>query len=146
MHNMPMHGQRAMPGAKPVNFKRTLGQLIRYMKASVAPIIISFLLAIAAVVLTINIPKITGNATDTLLTGVIQKQIYAAVEKSLEDGATMEGVANGIAAQTGKNVQDITLADLINALGAENGDFAENVPQKYRDAVLNMKQIGRAHV
>lgn len=109
------------------------------MKASVAPIIISFLLAIAAVVLTINIPKITGNATDTLLTGVIQKQIYAAVEKSLEDGATMEGVANGIAAQTGKNVQDITLADLINALGAENGDFAENVPQKYRDAVLNMK-------
>ncbi len=139
MPNMPMHGQRAMPGAKPVNFKRTLGQLIRYMKASVAPIIISFLLAIAAVVLTINIPKITGNATDTLLTGVIQKQIYAAVEKSLEDGATMEGVANGIAAQTGKNVQDITLADLINALGAENGDFAENVPQKYRDAVLNMK-------
>ena len=139
MPNMPMHGQRAMPGAKPVNFKRTLGQLIRYMKASVAPIIISFLLAIAAVVLTINIPKITGNATDTLLTGVIQKQIYAAVEKSLEDGATMEGVANGIAAQTGKNVQDITLADLINASGAENGDFAENVPQKYRDAVLNMK-------
>lgn len=139
MPNMPMHGQRAMPGAKPVNFKRTLGQLIRYMKASVAPIIISFLLAIAAVVLTINIPKITGNATDTLLTGVIQKQIYAAVEKSLEDGATMEGVANGIAAQTGRNVQDITLADLINASGAENGDFAENVPQKYRDAVLNMK-------
>lgn len=138
MPNMPMHGQRAMPGAKPVNFKRTLGQLIRYMRASIAPIIISFLLAIAAVVLTINIPKITGNATDTLITGLIQKQVYAGVEKSLENG-TMESLAGGIAAQSGKNVQDVTLQDLMNFANQDSANFAENVPQKYRDAVLNMR-------
>lgn len=130
MPNMPMHGQRAMPGAKPVNFKRTLGQLIRYMRASIAPIIISFLLAIAAVVLTINIPKITGNATDTLITGLIQKQVYAGVEKSLENG-TMESLAGGIAAQSGKNVQDVTLQDLMNFANQDSANFAE---------------IGRAHV
>ncbi len=134
-----MHGQRAMPGAKPVNFKRTLGQLIRYMRASIAPIIISFLLAIAAVVLTINIPKITGNATDTLITGLIQKQVYAGVEKSLENGMTMESLAGGIAAQSGKNVQDVTFQDLMNFANQDSGSFAENVPQKYRDAVLNMR-------
>ncbi len=139
MPNMPMHGQRAMPGAKPVNFKRTLGQLIRYMRASIAPIIISFLLAIAAVVLTINIPKITGNATDTLITGLIQKQVYAGVEKSLENGMTMESLAGGIAAQSGKNVQDVTFQDLMNFANQDSGSFAENVPQKYRDAVLNMR-------
>lgn len=134
-----MHGQRAMPGAKPVNFKRTLGQLIRYMRASIAPIIISFLLAIAAVVLTINIPKITGNATDTLITGLIQKQVYAGVEKSLENGMTMESLAGGIAAQSGKNVQDVTLQDLMDFANQDSANFAENVPQKYRDAVLNMR-------
>lgn len=139
MPNMPMHGQRAMPGAKPVNFKRTLGQLIRYMRASIAPIIISFLLAIAAVVLTINIPKITGNATDTLITGLIQKQVYAGVEKSLENGMTMESLAGGIAAQSGKNVQDVTLQDLMDFANQDSANFAENVPQKYRDAVLNMR-------
>lgn len=141
MPNMPM-GRRALPAAKPVNFKKTLGQLIRYMRSSLAPVIISFLLAIAAVVLTINIPKITGNATDALLTGVIQKQVYAGIEDALGGNEAMTSLAGGIAAQTGKNVQDVTLSDLVDmGGGGANADVLEKVPQKYRDAVLNMRLV-----
>ena len=51
MPNMPMgHGRSVQAGAKPKNFKRTLGQLIKYMRSSLPAVIASFLLAIAAVV------------------------------------------------------------------------------------------------
>lgn len=126
---------------KPKDFKRTLGLLIRYMRSSLPVIIISFILAIAAVILTINIPKLTGNATDTLLTGVIQKSVYSGIENNLSDTgfSSMEELTAAVAQQTGKNAYDVTLSDLIEVSGDSGGVDASKIPQRYRGAVLEMK-------
>ena len=72
----PPHGHGPVVGDKPKHFKATLGKLLRYMKSSMPLMIFSFLLAIASVVLTLNVPNISGEATDTLIIGVVQKQVY----------------------------------------------------------------------
>lgn len=145
MPNMMMGGGQnaAMQKGKPKNFKRTIGQLIKYMRSSLPAIIIAFILAVASVVLTINIPKLTGNATDELLTGVIQKSVYSGLEDSLgEMGfASMEELSEALAAHTGKSKYEVTLSDFAE-YAAQNGQGgatdASKIPERYRNAVLKM--------
>ncbi len=149
MPNMPMgHGRSVQAGAKPKNFKRTLGQLIKYMRSSLPAVIASFLLAIAAVVLTINIPKITGNATDTLLTGVIQKSVYSGIEDKIsESGMDMETLAAIVAEQVGKKPGDVTFGDLTDFAGESEGEYDfSSVPEKYRNAVLGVRLIEKPQI
>lgn len=81
----PMGGHMGggIPGEKPKHFKKTLGKLIRYLRGSVPAILIAFLFAIASVVLTINVPKITGNATDELLAGATRMTVYDSMNSAL---------------------------------------------------------------
>lgn len=117
-------------GEKPKNFKRTLGKLIKYTKSSLPVIILSFVFAIAAVILTLNVPNILGDGTDTLVSGVTQMSIYRGIEKEVEaQGGTME--------QLSKTYP--TLRDYINANPDSESEMIKNVPEKYRDDVLNME-------
>ena len=144
----PHANHKMAPAAKPRNFKGTLGKLIRYMRPSLPVIIISFILAAVSVVLTINIPNLTGDATDVLMTGVIQKSVYKGIENSL--GSTlsdlgcedMAELSEKVGAAIGKSSADATLSDLISLSGGENG-AAANVPEKYMSAVLEMKLATR---
>jgi ATP-binding cassette subfamily B protein len=60
-----------MKGEKPRDFKGTLNKLIQYLGAYKLTIVIVILLAIASTVFSIIGPKILGNATTTLFTGVL---------------------------------------------------------------------------
>ncbi len=138
------HMRVGAPAAKPKNVKKTLGQLLKYMRASLPVIIISFVLAIASVVLTINIPNLTGEATDALMSGVIQKAVYKGIENNLGDEAlgfecsTMDELAEIVANASGKTKGEATVKDLM-ALAGEDSTTADSVPEKYADAVMNMK-------
>ena len=75
----PMGGGRGMRSVeKAKDFKGTSKKLLKYMKRDMVVIIIAFLLAIGGVVATITVPDILGGATDTLMTGVMQKTAYKA--------------------------------------------------------------------
>lgn len=140
-----------MPGEKPKEFKKTLGKLIRYMKSSLPVVIIAFLLAIGSVILTLNIPNISGDATDTLIGGVMQKQVYKKLEEDLPAAtgtSSMLEAAEALAAQFNaanpdavqRNAYTITVADLV-ALSGENGGLpTDNIKsaEKYLDGVLQM--------
>lgn len=139
------HAMGRMPSAKAKNFKGTLFKLIKYMRSSLPVIVISFLLAIASVVLTINIPNLTGDATDVLMTGVIQKSVYKGMENSLFDGSlkvdcdSMEELAELVAAVAGKTKDEVTVSDLAVLMGESESSSVSNVPEKYLNAVLDMK-------
>lgn len=122
------HGGMMMPGEKPKDFKKTLGKLIRYMRASLPVLIVSFVLAIASVILTLNIPNILGEATDTLIGGVLQKQIYASLEDELpamygvstmEEALEKAAEAYNAATGASRTKYDITLGDLAELSGSE---------------------------
>lgn len=148
----PMHGHGPVAGDKPKHFKATLGKLIRYMRSSLPLMILSFILAIGSVILTLNIPNISGDATDELIVGVVKKQVYRALENELpkklaEQGApvsTMADVAEFLAEQCGKSKYTITLGDVAAMMPTDGENAADstdtsNIPEKYRDAVLDMR-------
>ena len=72
------HGPRGMmiPGGKARDFKGTLQKTIRFMRSSVPVILLAFLLAIGSVFLTLNIPKVLGNATDEIMVGLMKRNVY----------------------------------------------------------------------
>ena len=72
-HRGPMGGgpRGMMPGEKAKDFKGTMGKLISYLGKYLPAIIAVMLFAIASTVFSIIGPKILGNATTELLTGII---------------------------------------------------------------------------
>ena len=72
----PMGGGRGMHVEKAKDFKGTSKKLLNYMKKDMLTIVIAFLLAIGGVVATITVPDILGGATDTLVSGALQKTVY----------------------------------------------------------------------
>lgn len=142
------HGGMMMPGEKPKDFKKTLGKLIRYMRASLPVLIVSFVLAIASVILTLNIPNILGEATDTLIGGVLQKQIYASLEDELpamygvstiEEALEKAAEAYNAATGASRTKYDITLGDLAELSGSEAAPGGSgSVAEKYLDGVMGM--------
>ncbi len=75
----PMGGGRGMRVEKAKDFKGTTKKLFAYMKKDMLVIIIAFILAVGGVVATITVPDILGGATDTLMTGALQKTIYNSI-------------------------------------------------------------------
>jgi len=75
----PMGGGRGMRVEKAKDFKGTAKKLFEYMKKDMLVIIIAFILAVGGVVATITVPDILGGATDTLMTGALQKTIYNSI-------------------------------------------------------------------
>lgn len=158
----PMHGPHggAMAADKPKNFGKTLGKLIRYMKSSLPLLIVSFVLAIGAIILTLNIPNISGDATDTLLVGVIQKQTYKALEEKLPASLgveTMQQAANVLAEQFHKPAASLTLRDVVEGMTAAGGEMTapadaaaavdvSKIPQKYLDAILDITLLEKPQI
>ena len=140
------HMRIGAPAAKPKNVKKSLRQLLRYMRSSLPVIIISFVFAIASVVLTINIPNLTGEATDALMSGVIQKSVYKGIENKLGEESlgfecsSMEELANIVALGCGKTKGEVTVKDLMSLAG-EDSTTASSVPEKYAESVMNMKLL-----
>ena len=72
----PRRGQGRGPGApveKPKDFKGTIGKLIRYMGAYRIGLIAVIIFAIGSTVFTVIGPKILGNATTELFSGLMEK-------------------------------------------------------------------------
>ena len=72
----PRRGHGRGPGApveKPKNFRKTIGNLIRYMSAYHIALIAVMVFAVASTVFTVIGPKILGNATTELFSGLISK-------------------------------------------------------------------------
>lgn len=144
----PMGSGMMMPGEKPKEFKKTLGKLIRYMRTSLPVMIVSFLIAIASVILTLNIPNILGEATDTLISGVLGKQVYSAVEEELPSrlgvssmDSALEIVAGMYNSMTGENKTkyDVTLGDLASIAPSDEVDSAQNnVAEKYLEGLMSL--------
>ena len=144
----PMGPGMMMPGEKPKEFKKTLGKLIRYMRTSLPVMIVSFLIAIASVILTLNIPNILGEATDTLISGVLGKQVYSAVEEELPSrlgvssmDSALEIVAGMYNSMTGENKTkyDVTLGDLASIAPSDEVDSAQNnVAEKYLEGLMSL--------
>ena len=83
------HGPLGMmiPGGKARDFKGTLQKTIRFMRSSVPVILLAFLLAIGSVILTLNIPKVLGNATDEIMVGLMKRNVYDTImdtQKAME--------------------------------------------------------------
>lgn len=82
----PMGGGRhgvAMNFEKAKDFKGTIKKLLKYMRKDLIVMIVAFILAIGGVIATITLPDILGNATDTLVVGVMQKTVYKNVVTNL---------------------------------------------------------------
>lgn len=82
----PMGGGRhgvAMSFEKAKDFKGTIKKLLKYMRKDLIVMIVAFILAIGGVIATITLPDILGNATDTLVVGVMQKTVYKNVVTNL---------------------------------------------------------------
>lgn len=90
------HGPRGMmiPGGKARDFKGTLQKTIRFMRSSVPVILLAFLLAIGSVILTLNIPKVLGNATDEIMVGLMKRNVYDTI---MDTQKAMEKVGKALA-------------------------------------------------
>lgn len=144
----PMGGRHqgpGMPGEKPKEFKKTMGKLIKYCKSSLPMIIISFVFAIASVILTLNIPNILADATDTLFIGVFRKTVYATMEKNVADTkyGTMEELAKDypylsdlMAAEDKELLAVLMRSD--SETEEENGEAvtADKIPEKYQTGLM----------
>lgn len=82
----PMGGRGRVPMSfeKAKDFKGTAKKLLKYMRKDLVVMIIAFVLAIGGVIATITLPDILGNATDTLVVGVMQKTVYKNVVTNLK--------------------------------------------------------------
>ncbi len=91
------HGPRGMmiPGGKARDFKGTLQKTIRFMRSSVPVILLAFVLAIGSVILTLNIPKVLGNATDEIMVGLMKRNVYDTIMDTQE---AMEQLGKALAA------------------------------------------------
>lgn len=69
----PMHGAPGVPGEKPKNFKGSIKSLFKYMGIYRIALTIVFIFAVGSTIFTVIGPKILGNATTELFTGLISK-------------------------------------------------------------------------
>ena len=58
-----------------------MAKTIRFLRSSLPAILIAFLLAIGGVVLTLNIPKVLGNATDEIMVGLMTEAYTTPLRK-----------------------------------------------------------------
>ncbi len=77
----PPGGHGNFGGQKAKNFSKTMGKTIKYLRRDLVVIIVAFMLAIGGVIATLLVPDILGGATDTLMTGAMQKTIYKEIKK-----------------------------------------------------------------
>lgn len=83
-HNSPRRGGMghggpggiAGTGAKAKNFRKTMANLLKYLRPFYTKIIIVLIFAIASTVFAVLSPKILGNMTNTVVDGFINRSVY----------------------------------------------------------------------
>lgn len=137
----PMGG-RMMSGEKAKDFKGTAKKLLRYMRKDLAVLIIAFLLAIGGVVATITVPDIMGNATDILMTGVIQKTVYNRVAPNMRFDESTLKMFDALGSTTigyAKNIASIDPDELDEETTDPNlYQAVKNMTNEQRQAILGM--------
>ncbi len=108
----PRFGPAAMmagpPVSKPLNFKSSVRRLFNMLRPERPLLIVALLLGITGVALAVIGPKILGEATDVIFSGVVGKQLPPGISKE----AAVEGIrasGNG------------TLADMVAAMNVVPG-------------------------
>ena len=92
-------------GEKARNFKKTLANLVKYLKPFTLSIIVVFIFAIASTIFTIVAPKILGNMTNTVVEGYIQRKVYDEITPKIPPNINLPA-------------------------GTTVGDILKNIPQK----------------
>ncbi|MFH0819284.1 MAG: ABC transporter ATP-binding protein [Patescibacteria group bacterium] len=82
-------GGMMMPGQKPKNFKKTLRQLITYLKPFKLAITVVFVFTIASTVFAIVSPKILGQMTNQVVNDFVKRSAYDQVLEHLPTGITL---------------------------------------------------------
>ncbi|MFA6963889.1 MAG: ABC transporter ATP-binding protein [Patescibacteria group bacterium] len=92
-----MGGPGMMGGAteKAKNFKKTMANLIKYLKPFWISIIIVFVFAIASTLFAVFSPKILGGVTNTIVDGFINRTVYDQVVTQLPKGMTIPTGTSG---------------------------------------------------
>jgi len=137
----PMGG-RMMSGEKAKDFKGTAKKLLRYMRKDLAVLIVAFLLAIGGVIATITVPDIMGNATDILMTGVIQKTVYNRVAPNMRFDESTLKMFDALGSTTigyAKNIASIDPDELDEETTDPNlYQAVKNMTNEQRQAILGM--------
>jgi ATP-binding cassette subfamily B protein len=90
----PGHGMSGLV-EKPKNFKKTMQNLLRYIRPFWASIIIVFVFAIASTVFAILSPRIMGNMTNQVVSDYIDMKAYDQITGSLPKGAVIPAGTKG---------------------------------------------------
>ncbi len=142
----PMGGGRhgvAMNFEKAKDFKGTIKKLLKYMRKDLIVMIVAFILAIGGVIATITLPDILGNATDTLVVGVMQKTVYKNVVTNLnfdEDTLAMFDKAGPLTIGDMKNIArmdedelenvDESIAMIVKSMTDEDREMILSLPEE----------------
>lgn len=128
----PMGGNpmRMMQGGeKAKDFKKTLRNLIGYMKPFWTPIILVFVFAIASTVFSIASPKILGNMTNSVVDDFIRMKAYDGFIQGLPAGTSIPAGTTG-AAFLGKMP-----ASSVEKIPADKIDIIKNLDLSKRPSV-----------
>lgn len=142
----PMGGGRhgvAMNFEKAKDFKGTIKKLLKYMRKDLIVMIVAFILAIGGVIATITLPDILGNATDTLVVGVMQKTVHKNVVTNLnfdEDTLAMFDKAGPLTIGDMKNIArmdedelenvDESIAMIVKSMTDEDREMILSLPEE----------------
>ncbi len=91
----PGGGMMGPPPAKPKHFKKTMRQLLAYLKPFRLSIATVLVFAIASTAFAIVSPKILGNATTTIVTGYVNEKTYDALIAKLPPGTHLPAGTTG---------------------------------------------------
>jgi ATP-binding cassette subfamily B protein len=116
----PGHGGGA-PAAKAIDFKRSGKRLLALLKPHTAMILVVMLLAIASVTMSTVGPKILGQATNKLFSGVMSKVITQQVEKNLPPGVPLSAVKLSDVVTKMRASGQGKLADMISKMDVKLG-------------------------
>ena len=137
----PMGGGRGhvpMSFEKAKDFKGTAKKLMKYMRKDLVVMIIAFILAIGGVIATITLPDILGNATDTLVVGVMQKSVYKNVVPSLKFDDEM--------AEAFENAGNTSIGDIKNLLNMDEildpnwKEIVESMSEDTKKMILSLPE------
>lgn len=82
-------------GEKARDFKKTIHNLVKYLRPFRFSIIVVFIFAIASTVFTILAPKILGNVTNTIVNGYIDRTAYDQITAKLPPGTQIPAGTTG---------------------------------------------------
>jgi ATP-binding cassette subfamily B multidrug efflux pump len=110
----PMHGMMGGPPVKAVNFKGSLRRLVTRLRSERRLVAAAGVLGVVSVTLSVIGPKILGNATDLIFTGLIGGRMPASVTKA-------QAIARLRATGQGRIADMVSAMDVVPGHGVDFG-------------------------